>query len=85
MFSTCFLKLIKVIIFCFFLLPSARTMKVQVMVEESSDDLKHLLENPKELLDLVNAPEAEEISIPLPEIEELTTKKQPGMSFMFFL
>jgi len=50
------------------------------MVEESSDDLKHLLQNPKELLDLVNAPEAEEISIPLPELEELSTKKQPGMS-----
>ncbi|CAF1990447.1 unnamed protein product [Brassica napus] len=59
---------------------TSRTMKVQVMVEESSDDLKHLLENPKELLDLVNAPEAGEISIPLPEIEELTTKKQPARS-----
>ncbi|CAG7873246.1 unnamed protein product [Brassica rapa] len=59
---------------------TSRTMKVQVMVEESSDDLKHLLENPKELLDLVNATEAEEISIPLPELEELSTKKQPARS-----
>lgn len=69
---------------------TSRTMKVQVMVEESSDDLKHLLENPKELLDLdypgskdsglVDAPEAEEICIPFPEIEELTTKKLPARS-----
>ncbi|CAH8333585.1 unnamed protein product [Eruca vesicaria subsp. sativa] len=67
---------------------TSRKMKVQGMVEESSDDLKHLLENPKELLDLdyseskdsglVN--EGEEISIPLPEIEELSTKKQPARS-----
>lgn len=65
------------------------------MVEESSDDLKHLLENPKELLDLdypgskdsgmVDAPEAEEICIPFPEIEELTTKKLPGNVLYFFL
>ncbi|KAL0889204.1 hypothetical protein Bca101_013187 [Brassica carinata] len=69
---------------------TSRTMKVQVMVEESSDNLKHVLENPKELLDLdfrgskdsglVNAPELEEISIPLPEIEELSTKKKPARS-----
>ncbi|KAJ0262692.1 Protein OSB3 [Hirschfeldia incana] len=66
---------------------TSRTMKVQAMVEESSDDLKHLLDNPKELLDLdyhgskdsglVNS---EEISIPLPQIDELSIKKKPARS-----
>ncbi|KAF8083120.1 hypothetical protein N665_0791s0017 [Sinapis alba] len=57
---------------------TSRTVKFQVMVEESSDDLKHLLENPKELLDLDYR--GKEISIPLLEVEELSTKKQPARS-----